>query len=313
MSKEEILPYNSFNNFLKKIFQQKTYKISLDAGFSCPNRDGSKGFGGCIFCDEKGSSSRTNLECASLKTQIINNIKVRKNRYKAEKFIVYFQSFTNTYAPVAKLKKLYDEAIEAHEEIVGISVSTRPDCVDEEKIQLLASYKEKLPFVCIEYGMQTSNDTTLKLLNRNETHGDFLKALELTKKYDLHHCAHVILGLPGESLEDNLKTADTLAELKVEGVKIHCLVAMENSVLGNMYEKGLWTPLSYKEYVESACSFIERIHPDSIIHRVSASGHPLHLIAPLWMKEKNLQIANALREEFQRRKTRQGSFCLFRD
>jgi uncharacterized protein len=313
MFKEEILPYNSFNNFLKKLFKQRTYKISIDAGFSCPNRDGTKGVGGCIFCDEKGSSSRTNHECSSLKTQIINNIKVRKSRYRAEKFIVYFQSFTNTYASTEKLKKLYDEAIDAHEDIVGISVSTRPDCIDEEKIKLLASYKEKLPFVCVEYGMQTANDSTLKLLNRNETHEDFLKALELTKKYDLHHCAHIILGLPEESLEDNLKTADTLAQLKVEGVKIHSLVAMENTALCQMYERGLWTPLTLEEYVERSCSFIERLHPTSILHRVSASGHPLHIIAPLWMKEKNLQFSKALIEEFQKRKTRQGSFCKFAD
>ena len=300
--KTESLPYKSYNEFMKKLFGCRVYKVSIDAGFTCPNRDGTKGHMGCIFCDEMGSSSRTNKEKTSIKDQVINNIKVRKSRYRASKFIAYFQSFSNTYAPVEKLKKIYDEAIYAHKDIVGISISTRPDCIDEEKIKLIASYKEKIPYVCIEYGMQTCHDKTLKLINRRETHSDFLKALKLTKKYDLHHCAHIILGLPKETLKDQLKTADTINKLKIEGIKIHLLVAMQNTVLADLYYLKKWTPLSLEEYIFRACSFLERVHEDCIIHRVSSSGHPCHIVAPEWMKEKNIDITKEIIEEFKRRR-----------
>ncbi len=306
---EEI--YNTYGKFLQKLLGEKTYKVSIDGGFTCPNRDGTKGFGGCIFCDEKGSSSRTNPEKTSLKDQIINNIKVRKTRYGAKKFIVYFQSFTNTYAPLKKLKELYDEAVNASKDIVGISISTRPDCVDEEKVQLIASYKKSLPFVSLEFGLQSAHERTLKLINRNETPEDFIKAVRLAKKYNIHICAHVILGLPGETLTDMLETADMLSKLKVDGVKIHALAALENTKISSMYEKGLWQPLSLNEYIEYSLSFIERLHKSCIIHRVSASGHPLHLVAPLWMKEKNLEIAKKLKEEFKKKKSHQGIFCKY--
>lgn len=304
-------PYNTYNRFMKNLIGERTYKVSIDAGFSCPNRDGTKAFGGCIFCDERGSSSRTNPEKTSIKEQIIANIKVRKTRYKAQKFIVYFQSFTNTYAHVEKLKELYDEAIIAHPDIVGISISTRPDSIDEEKIKLIASYKEKLPYVCVEFGMQSSHEKTLKLINRNESHVDFVKAIELTQKYKLSNCAHIILGLPEETFEDYLSTADALAKLKVDGVKIHALAAIENTVLSHMYEKGLWQPLSLEKYIEASLSFIERLLKDCIIHRVSASGHPQHITAPVWMREKNLNISKKLELEFKKKGSHQGIFCKY--
>lgn len=301
--------YNSYNKFMKNIFGCKVYKVSIDGGFSCPNRDGTKGVGGCIYCDELGSSSRTSSSEMSITDQIINNIKVRKSRYRAEKFIAYFQSFSNTYAPVSELKKKYDEAINADKDIVGLDISTRPDCIDEEKIKLIASYKDKVKYVCVEYGMQTCHDKTLQLINRGETHKDFVKAIKLAQKYGLHHCAHVILGLPKETVEDQLITAQTLSDLQVEGIKIHLLVAMKNSALAEMYRKNLWKPLSYDEYISLACRFLEHIHPSCIIHRLSASGHPLHIIAPMWMVEKKLDIPSDISKEFQRRKTRQGYFC----
>lgn len=218
----------SFNSFFKKKFGCRVYKVSVDGGFSCPNRDGSKSSLGCIFCDATGSSSRTLAH--SMETQILQNIAVRKTRYRAKKFIIYFQSFSNTYAPVEKLKSLYDTAIATHPDIIGLSVSTRPDCIDEEKMALLASYKKKLPFVSIEYGMQTIHNKTLKRINRHETHEDFLKALKLAKQYDLHHVAHIILGLPEENKDDQMATADMCKELEIEGVKIHMLVAMKNTL-----------------------------------------------------------------------------------
>jgi radical SAM protein (TIGR01212 family) len=297
---------------MKSLFGFKVYKVSVDAGFSCPNRDGKKGVSGCIFCDEKGSSSRTN-ENLSIKAQVLENIKIRKKRFKAKKFIVYFQSFSNTYAPTETLKKRYDEAINASPDIVGISISTRADCIDEEKIKFISTYKKKLPYVSLEYGMQTSHDKTLKLINRKETFKDFLKAISLTKKYNLHNSAHVILGLPKENKSNMLKTADTLAKLQIEGVKIHLLVVMKNTVLEKMYKNKLYSPLSFEEFINISCDFLERLPKNCIIHRLSTSGHPKGIVAPLWMKKKNLnnEIIAALEKNFSKRKTKQGFFCKY--
>lgn len=304
--KNQSLPYFNYNAHMHKLFQKRVYKVSIDGGFSCPNRDGTKSTFGCIFCDAKGSSSRTHPSFTSIKEQVIKNISIRKSRYRAEKFIAYFQSFTNTYAPIEVLKKRYDEAIAAHPDIVGLTISTRPDCIDEEKIKLIASYQAKLPYVSIEYGLQTIHDKTLKLINRQETHADFLKALALTKKYNLHHCAHVILNLPGETKEEMLATAEELARLKVEGVKIHLLVAMRGTALEKLFLKGNWQSFSLEEYVKLACDFIERLPPDMVIHRISKNGHPLEIVYPLWMKDKKAAFMPALLKEFEQRKSYQG-------
>lgn len=303
--------YYSYNEYLQEMFHCRVYKVSVDAGFTCPNRDGTKGAGGCIFCDETGSSSRTHELDTPIRDQVLENIKVRKSRYRAKKFIVYFQSFTNTYDSVEQLKILYDEAIHAHPDIVGLAISTRPDCVDREKLALISRYREKLPYVSVEYGMQTIHDRTLKLLNRCETHEDFLRAFKLTQKFDLDHCIHVILGLPGETREEQLQTADTLAELGVRGVKIHLLVAMENTPLAERYRRGNWSPLSFDEYIDLVCDFIERLPPNCVIQRAGGNGHPNHLVAPQWLKGKRPEVMHTIQSKFLERGTRQGSKCKF--
>jgi uncharacterized protein len=300
--------YYTYNRFMQQLFGCRVYKVSVDANFSCPNRDGTLSTLGCIFCDELGSSSRTHDRTTPIRDQILNNIKVRKARYRAQKFIVYFQSFSNTYGSLEKLKDTFDKAAGVHPDIIGISISTRPDCVDEEKIKLIASYKKIFEYVSIEYGMQTIHNKTLKFINRQETHADFLNALQLTKKYDLHHVAHVILGLPNETVEDQMETAQKIKEYEIEGIKIHLLVAMQNTALAKMYEEGLFNPLSFEEYIKLACSFLERLGPKCVIHRISASGHPLHIVAPLWMKDPKLDFEGALLKEFARRGTFQGIY-----
>ncbi|MBY0405282.1 MAG: TIGR01212 family radical SAM protein, partial [Cyanobacteria bacterium] len=284
-------PYKPYSQYLKERFGCRVYKVTLDGGFTCPNRDGTKGKGGCTFCDDTGSSSRAQDRRDSITDQILKNVEKQRKRFKAEKFIAYFQSYTNTYSPVERLKRLYDEAINAHPDIIGLAISTRPDCVDEEKIALIASYKTPDNYVCVEYGMQTIHDRTLEILNRCETHEEFLQAMALTRKYDLDHCIHVILGLPGESHADQMETADTLARMKVNGVKIHLLCAMENTPLAESYLRGEWEPVGQVEYVSLICDFIERLHPDCVIHRVAGNGHHEHVVAPLWLQKK-LEIMN---------------------
>lgn len=291
----------SFNDYLKKKFGYRIFKVSIDGGFTCPNRDGQKGFGGCLFCDETGSSSRTNPQKLSMQEQILNNIKVRKSRrFRAKKFIAYFQSYTNTYAPASTLKKRYDEAISSHPDIIGLSIATRSDCLDEEKINLIASYKAKLPFVSVELGLQSIHNKTLHLLNRQETYEDFLKAFALIKKYQLEHCVHIILGLPGENEMDEIQTAKTLASLGVEGVKIHLLVAMKNTPLAEMYQKGLWQPLSFEEFIKRAVAFIEKLPSNCIIHRISGNGHPMHIEVPQWMRFRRKEILPAIKLAMER-------------
>ncbi len=303
--------FRSYNSYLQELFHARVYKISIDGGFTCPNRDGTKGRGGCIYCDEKGSSSRAHAPATPIREQVIKNIAVRKSRYRAEKFIAYFQSFTNTYAPCATLKKLYDEAIFASPDIVGLSIATRADSIDEEKLSLIASYQQNLPYVQIEYGLQTIHNRTLSSLNRCESFEDFLHALTLTRQFPIHHCVHVILGLPGESKKEELQTADMLAKLKIEGVKIHFLVALQNTPLALQYQQGLFHPLSFEEQIMRLADFLERLPPETVIHRLSGNGHPQKLIAPLWMKERKKEIVPCLIQEFIKRNTKQGSRCRF--
>ena len=303
------LPYRTYNDFLRSKFDTRVYKVSIDGGFTCPNRDGTKGSGGCTFCDDTGSSSRTNPRRTSITEQVLTNIEHRRKRYRAKKFIAYFQSYTNTYSPVERLKRLYDEAIQAHDDIVGLAISTRPDCVDEEILDLIASYKDQLEYVSVEYGLQTVHDRSLERVNRCETVADFVQAYEWTRKRDLHHCIHVILGMPGESHADMMETADKLAEWGVEGVKIHMLVAMTNTPLADDYHAGQWLPMDYATYIQTCTDFIERLHPDCIIHRVSGNGHPLHTVAPKWMSEQKNEVMADIQAEFSRRSTRQGSRC----
>jgi len=302
--------YYSYNSYLQKKFGCRVYKVSIDAGFTCPNRDGTKGVGGCIFCDEKGASSRTHCSGVSITDQIRNNINVRKNRYGAQKFIAYFQSFTNTYAPVSHLKTLYDEALQAHPDIIGLAISTRADCIDSEKLELIASYRSRVPYVSIEYGLQTIHDRTLMLINRQETHEDFARALKMTQEFGIDHCVHVILGLPGETSDEMIETAQCIAGYRIQGVKIHFLVAMQQTVLAKYYIEERWKPLSMEEGVSLTCDFLERLPSSCIIYRIGGNGHPLHAIAPEWVWKNKKEFLYAIDREFERRGTRQGSLYM---
>ena len=303
-------PYYPYSQYLKDHYGFKIYKVTLDAGFTCPNRDGTKAKGGCTFCDVTGSSSRAQDRRDSITDQILKNIDRQKKRFKADKFVAYFQSFTNTYDSVERLKSLYDEALNAHPDIIGLAISTRPDCVDEEKLALIASYKQPGRYIEVEYGMQTIHDRSLEAVNRAETHADFLCAYELTKRFELDYCVHIILGMPGETHADMMATADKMAELRVNGVKIHMLCAMEFTPLAKDFLEGRWQPMEREEYVNTVCNFIERLHPDCVIHRIAGNGHHQHVVAPLWLQRK-LEITNEIEAEFARRGTRQGSKCRY--
>jgi radical SAM protein (TIGR01212 family) len=299
-------PYLPYSEVLKAKYGCRVYKVTLDAGFTCPNRDGSKGVGGCTFCDETGSSSRAQNKKDSLTTQIEKNVAIMRHRFKAEKFIAYFQSYTNTYSRIERLKRLYDEAIDAHPDVIGLAISTRPDCVDEEKLDLIASYQRPGGYLCVEYGMQTVHNDTLDLVNRCETQEDFLKAFEMTRARNIPMCIHVILGLPGESREDMMETARVLSGLKPEGVKIHLLCAMKHTPLEQMFYRGEWQPLEQDTYVQLVVDFIEHLDPSIAIQRITGNGHRDGLIAPRWLLKKH-EVLTQVEQESLRRGTRQGS------
>ncbi|MFH0788234.1 MAG: TIGR01212 family radical SAM protein [Pseudomonadota bacterium] len=288
-------PYYTYSSYLVKLFGCRVQKISLDAGLTCPNRDGTKGTGGCVYCDAQGSGSGAFRRSPSIRQQMLQGKDFLKQRYGAKKFIAYFQSFSNTYAPVDLLEALYREALSI-EDVVGLSVGTRPDCITPEILDLLAALQES-HLVWIEYGLQSFHPQTLKLINRGHTREDFIRAVEETRKRNLNICVHVILGLPGEGLEEGLFTADRLAELDIQGLKLHSLYINRGTLLETWYRQGKVQPLLQDHYVDWACRFLEHCPPHWIIQRLTGDPNPGQLVAPLWTlkKQETLQM---IRDQF---------------
>ena len=295
--------YNDYNSYLKNRYGCKVYRIGLDAGFSCPNRDGTKGYGGCIYCDEAGSRAPYTNRSDPLEKQISSRIDYLKEKNDAKKFIAYFQAFTNTYAGVEKLKSIYD-ALLPFTDIVGLTIGTRPDTIDEDKIKLISSYKDRYD-VWMEYGLQSSNDKTLEFLNRGHTYRDFTEAVELTKRYGLSICAHVILGLPGETKEDMMRTAERLNELRVDGVKIHMLHILKGSRLEKLYNEKRIYLLEQDEYVNLVCGFLENLSGDMVIQRMTGEGTRQSHMAPKWALDK-IGTINKIGEALKQRGNCQG-------
>ncbi len=295
--------YNQYSAHLKNKFGVKVYKVTLDAGFSCPNRDNTISSGGCIFCDDGGSFSQAHSNLLSVEEQLETGIKTLSERFKAQKFMSYFQAYSNTYKPPAELEKIYKSALK-HPDIVGISIGTRPDCVDNEKLKLISEFRDDY-YTWIEYGLQSIHDRTLRAINRGHDFDCFLRAYEQSKEVGLNVCAHVILGLPGETKEDMLKTAEKLAELKVDGVKIHMLCALKGTKLSKMYEEGEISFMSEDEYIQTVCDFLEMLPPETTIHRLAGNGLKKNLIAPRWIGKK-LDALNKIDRELERRNSYQG-------
>ena len=297
--------YNQFSAYLKNKFGQKVYKITLDAGFSCPNRDGTISTGGCIFCDDGGSFSRAHSNLLPVEEQVKAGVASLSEKFKAKKFMSYFQAYTNTYKPVQELEKIYGSALN-HPDIVGISIGTRPDCVDSDKLNLIASYTKDYE-TWIEYGLQSVHDRTLKYINRGHDFKTFTRTCDETMKRGIKVCAHVILGLPGESRDDMLETAKTLAEMGVDGVKIHDLCIMKNTKLAQIYKEQEIKLLEEDEYVSLVCDFLEVLPVETTIHRLAGNGLQALKIAPLWLNKK-FEVLNKINRELLTRNSWQGKF-----
>lgn len=288
--------YNRLNEYLKNKLGGRTLKICIDGGFTCPNRDGKCGVGGCIFCGEKGSGEST--KAGSIREQVKNHLASYRGD-RAQKFIAYFQNFTNTYAPIEVLKSRYDEAL-CDDRIVGLAVATRPDCVDAEVVNLLKSYKEKGLYVWVELGLQTVNEEIGKIINRGYTDSDFDRAAKLLNEAGIDICTHIMIGLPGEKEGDIGDIIEFVNTRPVNGIKIHSTYVIKNTVLEKMYNEGKYTPINIEEYIDKVIYILTRLRPDIVVHRITGDAPKNILVTPSWSTHKKLvlnSVDNSMRKD----------------
>lgn len=299
---ERYLKYNHLNKYLSEKFGERTLKICIDGDFTCPNRDGTCGYSGCIFCGEKGSGEH--LTRISISDQIKNYF-LSYRATRANKFIAYFQNFTNTYDTMENLKIKYDSAL-IDERIVGLEIATRPDCINTNIAKLLATYTKKY-YVCVDLGLQTSNDITAKFINRGYSSDIFSKAVAILRKYNIDVVAHIMIGLPNETQEDLENTIQFLNQHDIQGIKIHSTYIIKNTQLCTLYENGLYTPLTLEEYLKSLTFVITHIKPNIIIHRISGDAPKDLLVAPEWNLHKK-KVLNGLDKILKENNLYQGCF-----
>ena len=295
--------YYDLKSFFINTFGCKVYKLQIDAGFTCPNRDGKVARGGCIYCDGRFSKLRQMGPLPSVTEQIEMGREFYREKRGAQKFIAYFQTATNTYAPRDRLKALYEEAL-SQDDIVGISVGTRPDCVPDETLHLFEEYA-KDHHVWLEYGLQSIHDRTLKFINRGHDSKTFLDAVGRTVNRNINICVHIIVGLPGETREDIIQTARAVASMPVQGIKIHLLLALSGTPLGILYKKGAISMITKDEYVSTVCDILEILPPEMVIQRLTADGYSDIYLAPDWGENK-MSVLNSIDREMELRDSWQG-------
>lgn len=297
--------YYSLNEYCKQEFGDKIYRLSLNAGCTCPNRDGSLSFGGCAFCSEGGSGDFATSYDVSISAQICEAQKRIREKTNCNKFIAYFQAYTNTYGPIDHLRRVFTEAIE-EPEIVALSIGTRSDCLSEEVLDLLAELSQKKP-VWVELGLQTIHNGTLEKMNTHTTVEQFDSAVQLLHQRGIKVITHVILGLPGETREMMLKTISHVAALPVDGIKLQLLHVLKNTKLASMYEEDPFTIFSLEEYCDFVIDCIELLPPNMVVHRLTGDGPRALLIAPLWSTDKK-RVLNTIQKRFAERDTWQGKY-----
>ena len=278
--------YNRLNNYLKNKFGERTLKICIDGGFTCPNRDGTISTGGCIFCSEKGSGEHIN-SLLDIKDQVSSCLNGYKST-RANKFIAYFQNFTNTYDKLENLKLKYDASL-IDDRIVALAIATRPDCITEDIVKLIKSYSDKY-YVWVELGLQTSNDNIGSLINRGYTSLDFTRAVKILNKYNIDIVTHIMVGLPLETKQDLINTVDFINLHNIQGLKIHSCYVIKNTILANMYKSGTYTPITLDYYLNSVAYILTHINSNIIIHRISGDAPKELLLAPEWNLHKKWVI-----------------------
>ena len=303
--------YNKLNEYYKEKFGERTLKICVDGGFTCPNRDGTCGTGGCIFCSEKGSGELIKNNTEDISRQVeeyLNSYRAKR----ANKFIVYFQNFSNTYDTLDNLKKKYDSAL-IDCRIVGLSIATRPDCINEEIAKLIKSYSDRY-YVCVELGLQTASNEIGEIINRGYTTEQFVEAVKLLNKYEIDVIAHIMCGLPGENRDGKnvptqiKETVELINMLNIHGVKIHSTYVVKNTKLAEMYEEGEYTPMELDEYFKDLTYIITHLNPNIVIHRICADAPKDILVAPDWNAHKKW-VMNGFEKIMEENDWWQGKFC----
>ena len=296
-------PYFSLDYMLKEKFNKKVYKVSINAGMTCPNRDGKIDTRGCIFCSSGGSGDFAGKSKEDIQTQINNQIEIMKNKSTVSDFIAYFQSYTNTYAPIDYLKKVYTEAI-SHPNIIALSIATRPDCLDNEIIELISRLNKIKP-VWIELGLQTIHEKTAKYIRRGYNLNCFENAVNKLRKENIDVIVHAILGLPGEDRKDIIETIEYLNKKDIQGIKLQLLHVLKNTDLAKDYMKNKFKVYTMGEYIDTVIDCIEHLREDIVIHRITGDGPKKILIAPIWSGNKK-KVLNTLHHEFKIREAYQG-------
>ncbi len=297
------LRINSYGSYLRRRFGCRVSKVNVDGGFTCPNRDGARGTGGCIYCNNVSFSPPDTQPEYSIEEQMAAGMAYHRKRLGSEKFIIYFQKFTNTYAPPARLRDLYQRAL-AHPDVLGISVGTRPDALADDALLLLEELAATR-YVCVELGLQSMDDAILRRINRGHTLAEYLRGVERVANRGIEICTHLIYGFPGESRDSFLRTADLIAGLPVDSLKLHQLHAVQGTRLAEMYYEGSFIPLSLNEYVAGVCDFLERIPPHVAIQRLYGSAPLAIRVAPVW-DLKNNRMWYSVINELKRRGSWQG-------
>ncbi len=297
--------YFTYDYYLRRTFGEKCAKLPLDAGFSCPNIDGTCGVGGCIYCSPRGSGDFAPLASRSISEQIEEQKKVFLQKWEVSKFIAYFQAHTNTYAPLSVLKEKFEEALAA-DGIVGLNIATRADCLPQDVIEYLASLAERT-VLTVELGLQTSNDAVAQRINRGHTYLDFVKAVERLRAASprIGICAHVIFGLPDEGEAEMLQTIRDVASLRVDQVKIHLLHVLRHTALGEKYERGDYIPMEREDYIRTVVKALEILPPETVIGRLTGDGMAEELLSPLWSRKKTT-VLNDIDKALYEQNTWQG-------
>ena len=292
--------YNHFNKWLKNKFGERTLKICIDGGFTCPNRDGKCGVGGCIFCGERGSGENTKR--LNISEQVQNHLNSYKGQ-RANKFIAYFQNLTNTYDNIQNLKNKYDSAL-IDDRIVALAVATRPDCINDEIARLLAEYKNRY-YVYVELGLQTANNKVGNAINRAYTTEDFINAVQLLNKYEIDVFAHIMIGLPNEKEEDLKQTINLINNLNITGVKIHSTYIIKNTKLEQLFYQKKYTPITLEYYVNKVCEAISLLNKNIVIARISGDAPKDILVSPEWNLHKKI-IINSINKKLEEENIFQG-------
>ncbi len=297
--------YNSFNRVLKESFNARVYKIGLRLDFTCPNRDGKVAVGGCTYCNNDSHTAADYRPRTSITEQLEQGATALRRRHRAEKYIAYFQSYSNTYAPVSRLEKLYREALE-FPGVVGLSIGTRPDCVPDDVLDLIRDLSRET-YLWLELGLESMHDRTLKWVNRGHGLAEFIDAVERCKRRNLRVCTHLILGFPGETRAQMLQTPALLNKLGLDGIKLHNLHVIKNTALEKIYNGGRFGLLSQFEYASLVVDFLELLNPEIVIHRVTGETYRAITVAPHWSVNK-IGVHNAIEHEMERRDTWQGRY-----